>query len=106
MSVRFPMAHLQSYELLTDTAIAEVQLPVNAQVLAFINIDEKPFISVLVDVTSVGRELRKFLMAPLKSIVDTSSLDRFIGVAVFRKGANPIHLFEIKKVLLQSVEAA
>lgn len=89
------MALLQQYEVPAKSEF-DLQLPAGAQVLSFYNVDDKPYIGVLVDVTAPSRETRYFSMVDVRATVDTSKATRLVGVAVFRKGTNPLHLFERK----------
>ncbi len=89
------MANLQAYEIPAKPEF-EVMLPIGSQILSFYCLEDKPYIGVLVDVNAPGREPRYFSMVELRANVDTSELSRLVGVAVFRKGSNPLHLFERK----------
>ena len=90
------MALLQAYEIPARPEF-DIQLPQGAQVISFYNLEDKPYIGVLVDIAARSREPRYFSMVELRATLDTTKLERLVGVAVFRKGQNPLHLFERKR---------
>lgn len=89
------MAVLQQYEVPAKPEF-EIALPAGAQVISFYNVDDKPYVGVLADVSAPNREARHFAMVDVRGKVDTTKVTRLVGVAVFRKGSNPLHLFECK----------